>query len=134
MCPARTGRFIVIDVTRAALVLLALLAAGCGGSTPTSPVTGPLSVPSISAITPTSLKAGAQAQTLTITGSTLQGVTEVLVVSPSGTLRTFTGQAILKLTTTSFEISLTLEEAGRYQVAIIAAPAESASSSFSVSA
>jgi IPT/TIG domain len=124
---------IVVDVTRALLVLLALVAAGCGGTTPTSPITGPGSTPSISAITPTSIKVGAQAQTLTITGSSLQGVTEVLVVSPSGMLRTFTGQAILKLTTTSFEISLPLEEAGRYQLAIIAAPSESASSAFTVS-
>lgn len=121
-------------VRRTVLSLVLLLAAGCGTQTPTAPATGPLSLPSLSTVTPASLKVSNVAQTLTITGSSLQTVTQVIVLNPSGSLKTFTGASILKLTTTSFEISLILDEAGRYSLAVIAGTSESANIAFNVAA
>ena len=121
-------------VFRTSLLLLVLLAAGCGSQTPTAPATGPLSLPGILSITPASLKVAVAAQTLTINGSNLQTVTQVVVVGPTGAVRTFSGATILKLTTTSFEISIALGEAGQYRLAIIAGTSESANSTFTVSA
>ena len=120
-------------VRRIVLLLVVLVAVGCGAQTATSPTNGPLSLPTITSVAPTVLHVAAAPQTVTITGTNLQTVTQVVVLNPTGTARTFTGTAIMKLTTTSFEISLTLDELGRYQVAAVVGATESASTSFTVS-
>lgn len=82
--------------------------------TPTpTPTPTPLT-PSISSIAPLSPTASASNQTVTVSGSNFQGGLTVTIVLPSGLSSTLGGSQIQSVTSTSFQMSITLADAGNY--------------------
>jgi hypothetical protein len=74
--------------------------------------------PSISDIEPASISKSASPQVLTVHGARFTSGLSVSVTDPAGDVHTLSGPAIGKLTPTSFQVTVTLEQAGDYSMVV----------------
>lgn len=133
-------------LVKSAAILVGLLVAACGGSNPTGPsATVPLAAPpatgtvnssaaSVSGVLPTSLAPSVSDQTILVSGANFQpglSVTLTLTGTPPAAARgmqsiaaaattttTFTGSAIHNLTDTSFELVVSVQQSGTYNLCV----------------
>ena len=108
------------------ILLFGMFAAGCGGSSPTSPSqivpppSSQLSAPpaSVSSVLPASLAPSDASQTIMVAGSNFQPGLTVAFTRSDGEMATLGGSAIHDLTDTSFQVAVTVPEAGTYTLRV----------------
>lgn len=113
------------------LIVLALLATGCGGgsSSPAAPSTTPTTTAafSVTGISPSAPTVSALPQTLTITGTGFQSglsMTMTPPTPPSTAVLSFSGSQILNLTPTSFQVSVEISLLSAYTFQVTSAAGE----------
>ena len=70
--------------------------------------------PRITGVTPENPVVSQKPQTLTVTGDGFRPGMSLFLTTPGGDVKTLTGEALQSLRATSFQISVTLADAGRY--------------------
>lgn len=98
-----------------ATVLVVTVVGGCG-RLPLAPDNP--NAPSISATVPADPTISDTAQSVTVTGSRFLMGLQLTVVRPRGGIITLQGSDIQSLTSTSFQVSLTFDVAGLYQLTV----------------
>ena len=81
-------------------------------------VKGPVDAPSISAVKPPGLRVSTSPQTLTIEGARFDAGLHVSLTDPAGNVQNLGGDAIRNVLPNTFQLTVTLETAGRYEIVV----------------